>query len=99
MKRYFMKVQKFEGLPLTNQVFNSNKNVTNYKSNKNFYDIDSTDSAVATDSLNAPLIPQIVEKIKKAYRIAFPNKIVTEAENIKTQIDDFAENHRFQAVA
>ena len=90
-----MKIQKFEGLPVSNQVFKSKEKVNN----KVFYDIDSADSAVATDSLDAPLIPQIVEKLKKAYRIAFPKKVVTEAENIKIQIDDLVENHKFQAVA
>ena len=89
-----MKVQKFEGLYNSNQVFKSNK-----IKNKVFYDMDSADSAAATDSLDAPLIPQLVAKIKKAYRIAFPKKIVTEAENIKTQIDDLVENHKFRAVA
>ena len=94
-----MKVQKFEGLPITNQVFKSHpKNIQN-QTTKSFYDIDSADSAAATDSLNEPLIPQLVEKIKKAYRIAFPKDVVNEAENIKTEIDSLTQNHKFQAVA
>ena len=94
-----MKVQKFEALPIKNQVFSSHSKSPKSYDNKVFYDIDSADSAVATDSLNAPFIPQLVAKFKKAYRIAFPEKVVNEAENIKSQIDDLVENHKFQAVA
>ena len=93
-----MKIIKFEGLPYTNQTIKPSFNKSDVKMNRRFYDIDSADSAIATDSLNAPLIPQLVEKFKKAYRIAFPKKVISEAENIKTQIDDFVENHKFQAV-
>ena len=79
-----MKVQKSQALPISNQVFKSHSKKTNEFYNKVFYDIDSADSAVATDSLNEPFFPQLVAKIKKAYRIAFPPKVVTEAENIKS---------------
>lgn len=93
-----MRVQKFEGLPIRNQVFKSHsKNNNNY--NNMFYDIDSAEEAAALDSLDAPFFPQILRKIKKAYNIIFPEKVVKKAENIKLQIDDLVENHRFQAVA
>ena len=93
-----MKVQKVKGLPITNQVFKSHSKL-NETNNRVFYDIDSADSAVATDSLYAPFLPLLVNKIKKAYRIAFPKQVVQEAENIKTEIDDLVLNHRFDAVA
>ena len=85
-----MKIQKFEGLPITNQVFKSHSNNNkNINKNKSFYDIDSVDSALKTDSIDDPILPQIVRKFKKAYNIIFPAKVVEEAQNKMNQIDNF----------
>ena len=84
-----MKIQKFEGLPITNQVFKSHSNNKKLNSNKAFYDIDSVDSALKTDSIDDPILPQIVRKFKKAYNIIFPAKVVEEAQNKMNQIDNF----------
>ena len=90
-----MKVQKFEGLPIVNQVFKSHSN----DNNKKFYDIDSVDSALKTDSIDDPILPQIVRKFKKAYNIIFPAKVINEAQNIKSQIDSYVDGQRFNKVA
>ena len=92
-----MRVQKFEGLPIRNQVFKSNSD--NKYNNRLQYDIDSAEEAAEIDSLDRPFFPQMLKKIKKAYNIVFPEKVVKKAENIKLQIDDLVDNHKFQAVA
>ena len=96
-----MKVQRFEGLSTTYQVFNSNSNNNslNKKNNKVFYDMDSVDNALLTDSIDDPILPQIVRKFKKAYNILFPAKVVKEAKNIKDQIDEWADDHTFVMLA
>ena len=93
-----MKIQKLNNLPVYNQVFKSHsKNIGN--NNNVLYDIDSAEEAAALDSLDAPFFPQLLRKIKKAYNIIFPENVVKKAEDIKLQIDDLVENHKFQAVA
>lgn len=95
-----MKIQKFEGLPKTQQVFKSHSNdVRANFNNRVFYDIDSVDAAILTDSIDDPILPQIVRKFKKAYNILFPAKVVYEAKNIKNQIDDLVDTHKFNAIA
>ena len=97
-----MRVQKFEGLPKLNQDFksrsneNQNKNIIN---NRKFYDMDSVDFAMKTDSIDDPILPQIVRKFKKAYSILFPEKVIEEAKTIRSQIDEYVEGPNFQAVA
>ena len=97
-----MKVQKFEGLPMTHQVFNSHSNNSSFNkknSSKVFFDMDSVDGAMSTDSLTDPILPQLVRKFKKAYGYAFPEKVVNRAGEIKNQIDSLVDNHTFQAIA
>ena len=95
-----MKVQKFTGLPRTNQVFKSHsKETRNNLNNKKIFDMDSVNGALATDSIDDPILPQIVRKFKETYNIFFPDKVVKEAENIKKQVDSLVDNHKFQAVA
>ena len=103
-KEIIMKVQKFEGLPRTNQVFKSHSNLNNTNNNKVatnkiFYDSISVDSPVLTDSIENPILPQIARKFKKAYNILFPAKVVKEAKEIRNQIDEFVDGSKFQAVA
>ena len=92
-----MKIQRFEGLRLTQQVFNSHSNDKSFNKNhpKVLFDMDSVDGALLTDSIDDPILPQIVRKFKKAYGILFPAKVVNEAKNIKTQIDDLVDDHTF----
>lgn len=94
-----MKVQRFEGLPLTHQVFNAHSNNANSFNKRVFFDIDSVDGAMLTDSLDDPILPQIVRKVEKAYNILFPAKVVREAKHIKNQIDEIAKDKRFNAIA
>ena len=94
-----MRVQKFEGLPITHQVFNAHSNNNNSFNKRVFFDIDSVDGAMLTDSLYDPILPQIVRKFEKAYNILFPAKVVREAKHIKNQIDELANDRRFNAVA
>lgn len=91
-----MKIQRFEGILITNQVFKSH---SNNNANKKFYDIDSVDSALKTDSIDDPILPQIVRKFKKAYNIIFPAKVVNEAQNIKSQIDSYVDGQKLNKVA
>lgn len=93
-----MRVQRFEGLPKVNQVFKSHSNERKLNNNKS-YDMDSVDSALSTDSIDDPILPQIVRKFKKAYNIIFPEKIVREAKNIKNAIDEYVDEPKFNAVA
>ena len=92
-----MKIQKFEGLPITNQVFKSHSNKIN-NNHKSFYDMDSVDFAMQTDSINDPILPQIVRKFKKAYNIIFPEKIIEEAQNKMDAFDTFV-GQNFNRVA
>ena len=96
-----MKVQRFEGLPMTHQVFNSHSNNSSFNKNnsKVFFDMDSVDGALSTDSLTDPILPQLVRKFKKAYGYAFPEKVVDRAGEIKKQIDTLVDDHKFQAIA
>ena len=94
-----MKVQKFEGLPRTFQTFKSKSNDMN-NNHKVIFDIDSAESAAATDSIDSPFFPQLIRKIQKSFNIVFPKKVVKEAENINSSISKIVENnHKFQAVA
>ncbi len=97
-----MKVQRFEGLRLTQQVFNSHSTNGSFNKNNNskvFFDMDSVDEALLTDSIDDPILPQIVRKFKKAYGILFPAKVVKEAKTIKNQIDDLVDDHTFLMLA
>ena len=95
-----MKVQKFTGLPRTNQVFKSHsKETRNNLNNKKIFDMDSVNGALATDSIDDPILPQIVRKFKKAYNIIFPESVIDEAKNIRNQIDEYVDGQKFQANA
>ena len=96
-----MKVQKFEGLTRPYQTFKSKSNNMNSNSNKRvLFDIDSAESAAATDSIDSPFFPQLIRKIQKSFNIVFPKRVVKEAENIDSSINSIVENnHKFQAVA
>ena len=96
-----MKVQRFEGLQATHQVFNSHSNNNSFNKNgsKVFFDMDSVDDALSTDSLTDPILPQVVRKFKKAYGYIFPEKVISRAGKIKHEIDSLADNHKFQTIA
>ena len=97
-----MKIQKFEYLPVNNQVFkaHSKNSQPNFVGSVNeSYDMDSVDNALLTDSIDDPILPQIVRKFKESYNILFPAKVVKEAKNVKNRIDRLVDNERFQIVA
>lgn len=97
-----MKIQKFEYTPINKQVFKAHSNKgqsANTVNNKVFYNMDSVDEAMTTDSIDDPILPQIVRKFKETYNIFFPAKVVKEAKNVKTKIDKLVDNHKFEAVA
>lgn len=97
-----MKIQKIETLFVNQQSFKANKHDKNYNNKNNtkiFYDIDSVDEALLTDSIDDPILPQIVRKFRNAYGVLFPVKTIEEAKKIKNQIDELVEDHKFQVVA
>ena len=97
-----MKIQKFEYTPINKQVFKAHSNNQKSASSTNkkvFYDMDSVKDAMATDSIDDPILPQIVRKFRESYNILFPAKVVKEAKNVKNQIDKLVDNHKFEAVA
>ena len=97
-----MKIQKFEYTPINKQVFKAHSNKGQSAEplkNKVFYNMDSVDEAMTTDSIDDPILPQIVRKFKETYNIFFPAKVVKEAKNVKTKIDKLVDNHKFEAVA
>ena len=94
-----MKIQKFEYSPINKQVFKAHSYRDQKNNKKIFYDMDSVDKAMATDSIDNPILPQIVRKFKESYNIIFPARVVKEAENVRNQIDKLVDNHKFEAVA
>jgi len=94
-----MNVQKIAFNGLNNKVFASHSKKESDTQKKVFYDIDSVDTALMTDSIDDPILPQVIRKLKKSYNILFPAKVINEAKNIKTQIDDYVDGKNFQAVA
>lgn len=92
-----MKVQRFEGLSTINKVSHKHSNIQQPK--VKFFDMDSVESALKTDSIDDPILPQIVRKYKKAYDIIFPEKVVKEAQSIQNQIDDFVGGAKLNKIA
>ena len=92
-----MKIQRFEGLSTVNKV--SSKHSNAQQQNCKFFDMDSVDSALKTDSIDDPILPQIVRKFKKAYDIIFPDNVVSEAQAIQNRIDGYVCGSKLNKIA
>ena len=93
-----MRVQRFEGLPINNQVFKSHS--TGEINIKRIpFEMDSVDSALETDSLESPIIPQIARKFKKAFNIVFPPKVIEEAQTLHDKINGNGKKNTINFVA
>lgn len=92
-----MKIQRFEGLSVTNKV--SSRHSNGQQQNSKFFDMDSVEGALKTDSIDDPILPQIVRKFKKAYDIIFPDKIINEAQTVQNQINSYISGSKLNKIA
>ncbi len=92
-----MRVQKFEGLTINNKVFKAHSNETNkYNNTRTFHNMDSVDKAMESDSIENPILPQLLAKLKNAYGLIFSKEVVNRAKEIKSDINSVIESKPFQ---